>query len=210
MAPHRLSPIGKDAVNRFRTLIYALVVAGALAAGPAASPGWGDHGVPYQDATFDRYVQIAQAHWAGTAPTCRGPAGETIPVHAILFDDADPDIAAIAEQPGCRIWLDRDFWPAREDQTDCTIIAHEWGHLLGHDHSPNERSLMYEAPEFGAPGCGVFASVLALSVAQHRTSAGTSPRRCVRRNRAGRPARRAKRGRARCNRRTRARAIRHR
>ena len=37
----------------------------------------------------------------------------------------------MAELPGCRIWLDRDHWPAPSDEVDCTIVAHEWGHLLG-------------------------------------------------------------------------------
>lgn len=192
---------------RISTYIHALVLACALAAGPAASTASADHGTPYQSPTLTRYLQIAEAHWGAPAPTCPGRGGEPVGVHAVLFDDPHPDVSAVAEQPGCRIWLDRDFWPAADDETDCTIIAHEWGHLLGNGHSDDERGLMYEAPEHGAPGCGVFGQPVMAPVAvkekrkpiravKHKTA----PRRCARRSKAGRSGRGAKRGHMKCKR----------
>jgi len=187
---------------RFRTYIHALVLACALAAGPAATTASADHGTPYESPTLTRYLQIAEAHWGAPAPTCPRQYGEPIQVHAILFDDPHPDVSAVAEQPGCRIWLDRDFWPAAEDETDCTIIAHEWGHLLGSGHSGDQRSLMYETPEHGAPGCGVFGEPAMAPVAvKHRSKpVRAEPRRCAGRSKAGRPGRGAKGGRTNCKR----------
>ena len=203
---------------RIRTYIHALVLACALGAGPAATAASADHGTPYESPTLTRYLQIAEAHWGAPAPTCAGRNGETIQVHAILFNDLHPDVSAVAEQPGCRVWLDRDFWPAAEDETDCTIIAHEWGHLLGFGHSPDRKSLMYEAPEHGAPDCGVFGEPLTAPLAvKHKSKAPRSgkpkpgarrktssrkaaPRRCARRSKAGRSGRGTKPGRSKCRR----------
>ena len=75
---------------RIRTYIHALVLACALAAGPAATTASADHGTPYESPTLTRYLQIAEAQWGAPAPTCPGRGGETIQVHAILFDDPHP------------------------------------------------------------------------------------------------------------------------
>ena len=139
-----------------RRFSYVLALACAALAGPAATVGKADHGEPYQSQTLTRYLEIAAAHWGGPAPTCTGNDGQSIQVHAVLYDDPDSDVAASAEQPGCRIWIDRSYRLAQPDQIDCTILVHEWGHLLGRDHSDDESSLMYESPVEGAPGCAVF------------------------------------------------------
>ncbi len=155
---------------RIRTYIHALVIVCAVAGGPAAAGASADHGTTYESSTLTRYLQIAEAQWGAPAPTCSGQGNEPVPVHAVLIDDPHPDVSAVAELPGCRIWLDRDYWPARPDETDCTIIAHEWGHLLGFGHSDDEHSLMYEAPEHGAPGCGVFGRpVVSPVVVKHKS-----------------------------------------
>ncbi|HEX2232986.1 MAG TPA: hypothetical protein VHG69_06435 [Thermoleophilaceae bacterium] len=148
----------------------------------APSAALADHGEPFMDADLESYFEIAQAHWDAPAPSCAGPGGERIPLHVVLYDNPDPDIVATAEQPGCRMWLDRDFWPAPPSRIACTIIAHEWGHLLGHGHSPDEDDLMYAEPFSGAPGCSLYDPrvTLGTGVAQ---SSGRSRRR---RPRAGR------------------------
>jgi hypothetical protein len=160
---------------RIRRYTYAFVLACALAAGPAASAGWADHGEPYASETFTDYLEVAEAHWGRPAPTCPGPDGVPIPVHAGLYDDPDPDVSARAEVGGCRIWLDRSFWPAAPREIDCTIITHEWGHLLGFVHSDDPQSLMFEAPLTGAPGCEVFGGpALAPAVAGGRRRLATA------------------------------------
>jgi len=193
---------------RIGTYIHALVLACAVTAGPAAAAASADHGTPYESATLTRYLQIAEAQWGAPAPTCSGQGKAAVRVHAVLFDSPDPSVSAVAEQPGCRIWLDRDFWPARDDAIDCTIIAHEWGHLLGFGHSEVVGSLMYPMPEHGAQGCGVFGQAHMAPPARKRVRRPakavtpkhgvrrtqpvrrkTAPRRCVRRSkvRAGTP-----------------------
>jgi hypothetical protein len=69
-----------------------------------------------------------------------------IPVHAVLYDDPDPDVAARADQPACRLWLDRGSWRALTRAQMCTTIVHEWGHLLGLGHSEGPLSVMAGFP----------------------------------------------------------------
>lgn len=175
-------------MTRALTYLFVLMLGLVLAAGPASSVARADHGAPYRSATLTRYLQVAQAQWGRPAPACPGRGNSVVGVHAVLFDSPDPEVSAVAEMPGCRIWLDRDFWPAPNDAIDCTIIAHEWGHLLGYGHSEIPQSLMYATPELGAPGCGVFGQAVVALVAhrpKHRVRRGkavrgkASPRRCA-------------------------------
>ena len=93
--------------------------------------------------------------------------GQPVPVHAALFDDPRPGVAARAEQPGCRLWLDRDFWPARPSVRGCVEVAHEWGHLLGFGHT--SRGLMAEDASGVVPGCSVFRARRLKRLAPRRT-----------------------------------------
>jgi hypothetical protein len=159
-------------------IVRQLIAAFALACGLAApTVAHADHGEPYKNRDLETYLEIAQAHWDAAAPTCPGPAGERIPPHAVLYDNPNPDVVATAEQPGCRIWLDRDFWPAPPSRFACTIIAHEWGHLLGHGHSRDEHDLMHAQPFEGAPGCSLFDPRVRLGTGVTHSSERTRRRR---------------------------------
>jgi hypothetical protein len=118
-----------------------------------AAPAGADHGPVVLDESLAAYLAVAERHW-GAAPACVDADGRPLPVHATLFDDPDPAVAARAEQPGCRIWLDRDYWPAPPSPLACVEIAHEWGHMLGHGHT--EHGLMSEHALGVVPGCAVF------------------------------------------------------
>ena len=158
-----------------------------------------------QDAALTRYLEIAKAHWSGAPePVCQSPAGP-VPVHAVLYDDPDPGVSARAEEPGCRIWLDRDFWPRPLDQIDCTIIAHEWGHLVGLPHTGNPNALMYDTPTSGAPGCALIEAQRAGRAGAKAKSRTTRPtvRRSPHIKHARKKAKRNRAGKRRCSTRTR-------
>jgi hypothetical protein len=174
---------------RLRITTIATACALALVAAPVARA---DHGVVVNDPTFDKYMGVAAQYWGGQQPRCNGPNGQTIPPHAVYDDNPDPAVGAWAEVPGCRIWLDRTHWPAAPSEAHCNLIAHEWGHLLGQQHSPDQNSLMWGGwINNVAPGCVAFratapAPAPAVAVApppkkakklQHKTKRGRQ--RCV-------------------------------
>jgi hypothetical protein len=171
-------------IKRLLTLACVL----ALAA-PAVARA--DHGEPLINRTLAQYLEVAEAHWGSPAPACTAPDGQVIPVHVALYDNPNPRVTATAEQPGCRIWLDRDWWPGPASRLDCTVIAHEWGHLLGRGHSHDRNDLMFPEPLSGAPGCWVFTPRIALGSAVVRSSGGQHARRRGRRARRSALARRA-------------------
>jgi hypothetical protein len=132
----------------------------ALAALPcllAAAPAQADHGRALIDESVSSYLRIAERHWGAAPAPCVGVHGGQVPVHAAMFDDPDPLVIGRAEQPGCRIWLDRDWWPGEPSRQRCLEIVHEWGHLLGHAHverglmSPDARGVVPECNGFGRP-----------------------------------------------------------
>jgi hypothetical protein len=134
-----------------RWSLAAAIACSALLAPPSAYGAWIER--PYTSPTLTRYLQVAERHWGVPAPTCTGEHGAPVGVIVALYNDPDPDVVAAAEQPGCRIWLDRDFWPRPASKRDCVTIVHEWGHLLGHGHANDPNSLMFTYPTGGAPGC---------------------------------------------------------
>jgi hypothetical protein len=99
-------------------------------------------------------LRVAELHWGAAPAPCVGAAGEPVPVHLALFNHPDPSVSAHADQPGCRIWLDRDHWPGPPSRRRCVEIAHEWGHLLGHSHTTH--GLMSEEASGVVPGCDRF------------------------------------------------------
>jgi hypothetical protein len=133
--------------------IAALAIAVPLAL-LGAAPAWADHGPALIDESLSSYLRVAERHWGAAPAACVGAQGEPVHAHAALFDDPDPLVTARAEQPGCRIWLDRDWWPARPSRRRCVEVVHEWGHLLGHGHV--ERGLMAPEAHGPVPGCAAF------------------------------------------------------
>jgi hypothetical protein len=154
----------------------ALTAIACLAA-PAVAAA--DHGTPFLDDNLATYMGIAQANWGGPLPTCIADGVTVIPVHAVLYDDPDPDVAARADQPGCRLWLDRRQWRTMGRVEACTVVVHEWGHLLGFGHVRDPLNVMAAFPTRPPHHCAV--------LGRHATTAQPASRRphpCVARARA--------------------------
>jgi hypothetical protein len=105
----------------------------------AAAPG----ADPATDPQIAQWMAIAQAHW-GAAPNC--PDGISIQRAEWL---PDPGVWAAAVQGGCAVAFDPDFYPAPAEYDQgwyqaamCSVVAHEWGHLLGYGHVADRNSLM--------------------------------------------------------------------
>lgn len=118
---------------------------------PAAAGA--DHGAPVLDDDLQTYMATAQDYWGEPRPTCLANGTTLIPVHAVFFDDPNPAVVARADQPGCRLWLDQVLWDESKPVGACTIIVHEWGHLLGHGHSDDPNNVMAETPNRPPPEC---------------------------------------------------------
>jgi Matrixin len=123
---------------------WALALCALAGAVPASAHA--THGATFLDDDLATYMAIAQAHWGGALPTCVQNGVTVVAAHAILYDDPDPSVAARSMQPGCEIWLDRGHWRAMRPVEACMIVVHEWGHLLGHEHSHDPLDLMAEFP----------------------------------------------------------------
>ena len=105
----------------------------------AAAPG----ADPATDPQIAQWMATAQAYW-GAAPSC--PDGISIQRAEWL---PDPGVWAAAVQGGCSVAFDPDFYPAPADYDHgwyqaamCSVVAHEWGHLLGHGHVADPNNLM--------------------------------------------------------------------
>ena len=106
----------------------------------AAAPGGAD---PATDPQIAQWLADAKAYW-GAAPNC--PDGISIQSAEWL---PDPNVWAAAVQGGCAMAFDPDFYPAPADYDQgwyqaamCSVVAHEWGHLLGNGHVSDPNNLM--------------------------------------------------------------------
>jgi hypothetical protein len=168
-------------------LATLLVCAFALLAVPARA----DHGATVVDPTLARYMEIAASYWGGPEPVCTAPDGQVIHPHAVMANDPTPNRAAWAEVRGCRIWLDTDYWSSTPNEQYCNLIAHEWGHLLGHEHSSNQNDLMW--PQWTnnvVPACAAFRpppiAIPAAAAPKHKLRPVKRRKRCSRASRRGR------------------------
>ena len=134
-----------------RSALWAVALSAVALALPVAAQA--DHGQTLLDDDLATYFAVAQSHWGGPAPSCVADGVRLIPVHAVLYDDPIGSVAARAEKPGCRLSLDRDHWRRMRPAEACTIVVHEWGHLLGHGHVEDPLDLMAEFPARAPAGC---------------------------------------------------------
>ena len=169
-------------MSRRRSALWAVAVAVTALTLPTVARATEE--TPVLDAGIAKYMRIAQAFWGGSAPTCVLNGVTLVPPHAVLFDDPDPEVAARGEQPGCVLWIDRDTWPTLSRVEACTVVVHEWGHMLGRGHSADPHDPMAEYPRHPPGGCA------GLTRPRRRPAArGARSGRCVRHRRVARASR---------------------
>jgi hypothetical protein len=162
-------------------------VASARVAGP--DPG--------ADPQVAGWLADARAFW-GRSPAC---AKGVTTVRAQW--SADPGAWAATVPGACAIALDPDFYPRPAtldpglwDAAMCTVVTHEWGHLLGFGHAADPRSIMAPvAPLNAVPGCAAWPAGAPIAPA---TRPGP-PARAHHKRRAGRRLSRRARARARAH-----------
>ena len=98
---------------------------------------------PATDPQIAQWMAVAQGYWHA-APNC--PDGLSIQRAQWL---PDPGVWAAAVQGGCAVAFDPDFYPAPAgydagwyQAAMCSVVAHEWGHLLGYGHVADPNNLM--------------------------------------------------------------------
>jgi hypothetical protein len=134
---------------------------------------------PATDPQIAQWMATAQAYW-GAAPNC--PDGLSIQRAEWL---PDPGVWAAAVQGGCAVAFDPDFYPAPADYDQgwyqaamCSVVAHEWGHLLGYGHVADPNSLMNPITPInivgGCPIWGISSATPEPSETTPVQSAGTS------------------------------------
>jgi hypothetical protein len=132
---------------------------------------------PSTDPQIATWLQIAQAHW-GAGPNC--PDGISISRAQWL---PDPGVWAAAVQGGCAMAFDPDFYPAPPQYDPawwraamCSVVAHEWGHLLGYGHVNDPSNLMNPVTPINiVGGCPTWGLPTAAADASQSDNAATAP-----------------------------------
>lgn len=98
------------------------------------------------DPNLAAYAAAAQQHWGN--PSCA-----TVQVRSMT----QPDPAVYARADDCTIWIDASDWHMLDRSLRCNMMLHEWGHLMGHDHTDDPRSIMVPLPINARPAaCDTF------------------------------------------------------
>ena len=144
---------------------------------PASAGASGD---PDRDPLVRHWLSVAKDHW-DRSPACLGGVGV---VSAWWLRGQSS--WAFSSPDGCWIALNPDAYPAPDGadrltwQTAmCSVVVHEWGHLLGVPHSSDPASLMHPLVPVGLlPRC---ADAAPAPPRRRRLCVRTSsPRRCAR------------------------------
>lgn len=132
-------------MNRLALLVAVSALVALGDARPAAAAGYvRPSGPPVNDPQVRLWLNNAARHF-GRVPPC--PHGLTVDLYERR---SKPTTMAAAPIGGCDLSLDPDYYP-RPAEADadywnallCTVVAHEYGHLVGLRHSRRRGSLMF-------------------------------------------------------------------
>jgi hypothetical protein len=101
-------------------------------------------------------------YWGGTPKSCARGVRIAMTTDDPDFDGDDTYSGYVYDQQLCTMYLNvaDSEWPPTPDSgySWCLIVAHEEGHMLGLDHSDDERNLMYgDGVPDADPECNAFA-----------------------------------------------------
>jgi hypothetical protein len=132
---------------------------------------------PATDPQIATWLQVAQSYWHA-GPNC--PDGISITRAQWL---PDPGVWAAAVQGGCAMAFDPDFYPAPPQYAAawwqaamCSVVAHEWGHLLGRGHVNDPSNLMNPVTPINVvAGCPTWGLPTASADPSQSDNAATAP-----------------------------------
>jgi hypothetical protein len=166
---------------RFRLLLLSLAVAVLVpasasayvldkATGPFTNPPVGGVNavVPVTGSAVDGNPLVAQLwaasvrYWGGTPASCSAGVQIRKTTDDPDFDDDDSYSGYVYDEERCTMYLNvlDSEWPISPESgySWCLIITHEQGHMLGLDHSKDQRNIMFaDWVADASPECNAFA-----------------------------------------------------
>lgn len=150
-------------MKRAAAVVLLALIAAMLVAPAARADSPGDPAVVLE-ADIAYGLDRAAAYWGG-APACQD--GVQIVYAPAIVGNSGLVAETFRDRPSCRIFRGDSFTQNMGRLERCKNLAHEWGHLLGHDHSPAgdpDNIMVYNYDESGGTGINTASTCYLASV----------------------------------------------